>query len=102
PGDQITATVTRLSRSLDPRTRTMLTEIDVPNEPLRIYPGEFVHVGLKIRGRALPLVPVEALIGEGEDVHVATIDPETHRAHLVKVALGHDDGKVVEVISGLK
>jgi RND family efflux transporter MFP subunit len=96
----IQADVSRLSRALDPRTRTMLTEIDLMNPPVRIYPGEFVHVRLRMKGRALPEVPVEALISQGDKTYVAEVRDK--KAHLIQVTPGRDDGKRVQILSGLK
>jgi multidrug efflux pump subunit AcrA (membrane-fusion protein) len=39
PGHPIEAKVTRTAQGIDARTRTMLVEVDVPNEPVRLYPA---------------------------------------------------------------
>lgn len=98
-GEPIQAQVTRISRALDPRTRTMLSEIDVDNRDARLYPGEFVHVKLVLSGRPHPRVPSQALIAHGDKLSVAVV--KDGRAHLVPVTVGQDDGQTVEVLSGL-
>ncbi len=44
----VTGTVTRTARALDPATRTLLTEVDIPNPTHRMLPGMFVYVAFKI------------------------------------------------------
>jgi len=100
PGERMDAKVTRISRALDPRTRTMLCEIDVDNPGHRLYPGTFVHVNLTVRGNSTPLVPVEALISQGAGLFVATV--KDRKVHLVKVETGIDDGKKVQILAGLR
>src|SRR5262249_20212458 len=71
PTHPIEAQATRLAQGLDARTRTMLIEADVPNEPVRLYPGSYVTVRLKFPGRRTPLVPGDALAWRGDGLFVA-------------------------------
>lgn len=96
----IDAKVSRISRSLDTRTRTMLAEIDIDNRKTNIYPGEFLHATLQLRARPYPMVPVEALIARNQKFFVAVV--QDNKAHLVPVDTGHDDGAVVQIVSGLQ
>jgi RND family efflux transporter MFP subunit len=99
-GEEIHAKVTRMSRSLEPRTRTMLAELDVPNDPPRMYPGQFVRVRLQVARRARPSVPPSALVFRGDAPNVAVV--EGNRLKLVPVVLGEHDGTRVEVVKGLQ
>ena len=45
----VAATVTRTAKRLDPGTRTLLTEVDIPNSSHGMLPGEFVYVGVQDR-----------------------------------------------------
>jgi RND family efflux transporter MFP subunit len=101
PAHPIEAQVTRLAQGLDARTRTMLIEADVPNEPVRLYPGSYVTVRLRFPGRRTPLVPGDALAWRGDGLFVATLDAD-NRVKLVKVQPGDDDGRRVQILSGLK
>jgi RND family efflux transporter MFP subunit len=101
PSRPIEAQVTRLSQGLDARTRTMLVEADVPNEPVRLYPGSYVTVRLKFPGRRTPLIPGDALAWRGDGLFVATLDGD-NRVKLVKVQPGDDNGRQVQILSGLK
>lgn len=97
-GEAITARVSRMSRSLDPRTRTMLAEIDLDNRTHAILPGTFLQVRLTVKARAYPVVPAGALISRHEALYVARVDGKT--AHLVPVKVGSADGKTVQILSG--
>jgi RND family efflux transporter MFP subunit len=101
PGHPIEAKVTRASQGIDVRTRTMLVEIDVPNEPVRLYPGSYVNVKLRFPGRRTPLVPSDALAWRGDAVYVARIDAD-NRVKLVRINPGEDDGRRVQILSGLE
>ncbi len=99
-GEEIQARVSRISRSLDPRTRTMLAEIVVPNDPPRMYPGQFVQVRLEVARPSRPSVPPLALVFRGDSQAVAVI--EANRVHFVPVVTGEQDGTRVEIVRGLK
>jgi hypothetical protein len=94
------ARISRISQSLDARTRTMLCEIDLPHPPPGLYPGAFVETSLPLHGPPRPLVPTEALVGQSGQLFVALI--EDGRVHFQRVKLGVDDGARVEVLDGLR
>ncbi len=100
PDRPIVASVTRLAAALDPRTRTMLTEIDVDNRDGRILPGIFLHARLRLHGHPFPIIPTEALVSRGD--RLFTVVVEGNRAHFVAIETGDDDGTTVEVRRGLK
>jgi RND family efflux transporter MFP subunit len=99
-GSPIHATVTRVTHSLDPRTRTMLAEIVVPNVPARMVPGQFVTVQLHVPRPPRPLVLADALVIRGKSASVALVEKD--RVRLVPVVMGDSDGKKVEVLEGLQ
>ena len=94
------AQISRISKSLDARTRTMLCEIDLPQPPQGLYPGAFVQTRLPLHGPARPMLPAEALIGAGGQLFVALV--EDGKVHFQRVRLGVDDGARVEVLDGLR
>ncbi len=96
----VEAKVVRLSRSLDPRTRTMLVEMVVENVPARMYPGQFVRIDLRIPRPPRPVVPAQALVFRGEAVSVAVV--EANRVRVVPIVPGDHDGREVEVLRGLR
>ena len=95
-----TARISRMTHALDPRTRTMLCEIDVVHPPQGLYPGAFVETRLPLRGNPRPLVPAEALVSVGGQLMVPLV--ENDRVHFQRVRLGADDGQEVEVVDGLR
>jgi RND family efflux transporter MFP subunit len=99
-GAQVEAKVSRFSKAIDLKTRTMLAEIDLLNPPENLYPGAFVQVALTMRGTPRPLVPAEALITRSGVLVVPTVTDS--KVHLQPVRAGIDDGRTVEILSGLK
>ena len=94
------ARVTSVTRRLDPRTRTMLAELIVPNLPRRMYPGQFVTVELQVARAPRPTVRPDALVFQGNATRVALLDGS--RVRLVPVVTGEHDGARVEVLQGLR
>jgi RND family efflux transporter MFP subunit len=99
PEVQIAATVSRFSRSLDPRSRAMLCEIWLDNR-YRLYPGAFVHVTLHLAAPSAPTVPSTALLLRNDQPVVAVV--RDSRVDLVPVQTGLDDGKTVQIFSGVR
>jgi RND family efflux transporter MFP subunit len=94
-------TVTRIADALQPGTRTLLTEVDVPNPDSALQPGVYCTVELKIP-RAAPalIVPASAIIFNQDGMQVAVVEDGV--AHLRKVAITTDYGTEVEVNEGIK
>jgi RND family efflux transporter MFP subunit len=93
--------VTRFAHALAPGTRTLLTEIDVPNPDGALSPGMYVTVELHIpRKTPSIIVPADALVFSDNGVQVAV----THNgiAHFKKVTVARDFGTEVEVRDGIK
>ena len=93
--------VTRFAHALAPGTRTLLTEIDVPNPDGALSPGMYVTVELHIpRKNPSIIVPADALVFNGDGMQVAVADNGTARFH--KVTVARDFGTEVEVRDGIK
>ena len=101
PGRTFPGKVTRLADALSSGTRTLLTEIDVPNPDEALSPGVYCTVELHIP-RKVPslIVPSEAIIFNADGLHVAVLEDGT--AHYRKVTVTRDFGTSVEVSDGLK
>jgi multidrug efflux pump subunit AcrA (membrane-fusion protein) len=97
---KLDATITRIAHALDPRTRTMLAEIDIDNPEGAVYPGLFVHVSLNITAPTSLSVPSEAVFLRAGLPFVAVIDKG--RARYAAVRLGDDDGKTIRILEGLE
>lgn len=95
------ATFQRIADALQPGTRTLLTEIDVPNPDHVLSPGVYWNVELKIPRKTPSLVlPSEAIIFNAKGLSVAVVEDGT--AHLHNVNVVRDFGTTVEVNSGVK
>jgi membrane fusion protein (multidrug efflux system) len=100
PGRQFSGKVARVVHALDPRTRTMGLEVDIPNPDVLLKPGMYARVDLLIETRkdAL-LVPLEALTGtEGRPTVLVVREGKVAST---PVELGPTDGPVVQVLKGL-
>jgi RND family efflux transporter MFP subunit len=92
--------VTRLADALAPGTRTLLTEIDVPNPDGTLRPGMYCTVELRIP-RKTPsfIVSADAVIFNANGLQVAVV--ENGIARLRKVTVARDLGTEVEVRDGV-
>lgn len=100
--DELHASITRTTEVLDPATRTLLVEIDVPNKDHRLQPGMFVNVALHLQQHpnALAIPPASLVPSKnGQEKSVFVID--SGKAKLVPVKTGLDDGLWLEVVEGL-
>jgi RND family efflux transporter MFP subunit len=92
--------VTRFSLRLDPETRNMRTEIDLPNPKEQLYPGTYAEVSLEMNRRLDALtVPVAAVGSDGDGNFVYTITD--NRIARLAVTTGLTDNGRVEVTAGL-
>jgi membrane fusion protein, multidrug efflux system len=92
--------VTRHPEALDQATRTMLVEIDLPNQDLALYPGMYARIQFQISMPAeVPIVPDDALIFRNGKPYVPTV--RGNRLHLAPVTLGYDDGVDVQITRGV-
>jgi RND family efflux transporter MFP subunit len=101
PGQKFEGKVVRTAESIDPGTRTLLTEVDVPNHSGALLPGGYAqaHLQLKVTGARLA-VPVNALLFRSEGLRAVVVDAN-HRAHLRSITVGRDYGTTLEVLQGL-
>jgi RND family efflux transporter MFP subunit len=101
PGETYPGKVTRIANALQPGTRTLLTEIDIPNPDGALQPGTYCLVELHIpRRRPALMVPAEAIIFNRNGLQVAVV--ENGVAHIRKVAVARDRGTQVELQDGVK
>jgi RND family efflux transporter MFP subunit len=102
PGVRYSGRVSRAANALDPATRTMLAEIQVPNPDGSLLPGMYVQVSLEATRKDPPLLlGADALVVRGEGTLVAVVDRE-ERIRFRKITVGRDYGPEVEVVSGIQ
>jgi RND family efflux transporter MFP subunit len=93
--------VTRIADALQPGTRTLLTEVDVPNPDGALQPGVYCTVELKIPRKSPALiVPASSVIFNQNGMQVAVA--ENGIVHLRKIAITTDFGTEVQVSEGVK
>jgi multidrug efflux pump subunit AcrA (membrane-fusion protein) len=93
--------VTRIADALQSGTRTLLTEIDIPNLDDALPPGVYCTVELKIP-RKTPsfVVPAEAIIFNRNGLQVAVVN--NGKAEIRKLGVTRDFGTWVEADGGVK
>jgi RND family efflux transporter MFP subunit len=101
-GRKFVGIVTRTAKAIDPATRTLRTQIDVPNPNHAILTVSYVHVRLNIARDNPPLlIPAAALVYNAQGTQVAVLD-ESQRVHFQPVEVEGDFGTDVGISGGLK
>jgi RND family efflux transporter MFP subunit len=101
PDREFSGTVTRIADALQPGTRTLLTEIDIPNPDGALTPGTYCMIELHIPRKTPSLsVPADAIIFNRNGMQVAVVN--NGKAELRRVKVKRDLGTRVEVDSGIK
>jgi len=93
--------VTRIASALQPGSRTLLTEVDVPNSDDALSPGIYCTVELYIpRKTPSMIIPADAVVFDENGQHVAVVENGT--VHLQKIVVARDFGTEVEVHDGVR
>lgn len=102
PGQKFAGKIVRTADAIDPGTRTLLTEVDVPNKDGRLLPGSYaqVHFAVPVQTTRIS-VPVNALLFRSEGPRVAVVGSDS-KIHLKPVMIGRDFGTKVEILDGLQ
>ncbi len=101
-GDHFTGSVVRTADVIDPATRTLNTEIDVPNSKGQLLPGSYAQVHLALKQQVQRLtVPSNALLFRAEGPRAAVVGAG-RKIQLRPVAIGRDFGNTIEILSGLE
>ncbi len=100
PGHTFTGTVTRFEYALDQATKTMITEIEIPNPDRALRPGMYAAVRLVVERKpdAL-LLPTQALVVERAGTSVFTVIDK--KAKKIAVTVGFNDGANAEILNGI-
>ncbi len=99
-GETFNGTVARVAHTVDPKTRTMSVELDVPNPKMRLAPGMFPQVNWPVhRGRPALMVPTTSVVTTTERTFV--IREREGKAEWVDVKKGAVAGDQVEVLGPL-
>jgi RND family efflux transporter MFP subunit len=101
PGRAFEGRVTRTAGALDPASRTLNVEIDVPNPTGELLGGMFAQATIAVTvPHRVVRVPSSAVISDARGNRVASVDGGG-RVHLLAVTRGLDDGSDIELVDGL-
>jgi RND family efflux transporter MFP subunit len=100
PEAKIKASLTRIAGELDPKTRMMLTEIDLSNTDDKVIPGSYVQVHILSPGAHLLQIPREALVIRANKYFVFKISAG-NTLHLQSIKIGENTGDKIIVLEGL-
>jgi membrane fusion protein (multidrug efflux system) len=101
PGKVFNGSVTRFANALDEATKTMLTEIEMPNPTRALRPGMYASVQLELeRKQDALLVPAQALLVEKAGTSIFTV--ADGKAKKKPVRMGFNDGVNVEITDGVQ
>jgi len=101
PTQKFTGTVARTADAIDPATRTLLTEVDVPNPDGRLLPGSFGELHFKTTVNAAKLtIPVNAMLFRQEGPRVAVVGTDS-KIQLRPISIGRDYGTTLEILGGV-
>ena len=101
PSVEVTGRVTRTSGAIDPKTRTLLVEIDLQNAHNQILAGSFVQVELKVQTPRYIEVPSDALIIRGTQTFVAVVNPD-NTVRFTQVSVADQTGETARLVNGLE
>ncbi len=99
-GKTFSGKVTRTGWALDASTRTLRTEIDLPNTDNVLRPGLYAYASIITEERKDVLtLPVSSIVAEGANSYCLVV--EGGRAKRKEVKIGLSDGKRAEILSGI-
>jgi RND family efflux transporter MFP subunit len=101
-GRSFTGKIVRFTRALDTNTRTMLTEVDVPNKDLSLSPGMYAETTIQLQQKSDALtLPAQAVVQNGDQAYVLVVDPTNH-VQKRNISLGIQTANRVEITNGLR
>jgi len=101
PGERFLAEVERTAEAIDPNTRTLRTEVDVPNKSGRLLPGSLGQVHYVVGSNINKVtVPVNAMLFRSEGPRLAVVGPD-QKIQLRPISIGRDYGTTLEILAGV-
>jgi RND family efflux transporter MFP subunit len=101
-GKVFTGKIVRFTRALDTNTRTMLTEVDVPNPDLILDPGMYAETTIQLQQKNNVLIlPSQAVVQNGDQAYVLVVNASNHIERR-NVTLGIQTANRVEITSGVQ
>ena len=101
PGQKFLGAIARTADAIDPSTRTLLTEVDVPNKGGKLLPGSFGQVHFAT-GTNVPriTIPVNTMLFRAEGTRVAVVDKDG-KVWFHPITIGRDFGATIEILGGI-
>jgi RND family efflux transporter MFP subunit len=94
--------IIRFTRALDTNTRTMLTEVDLPNPDLILSPGMYAETVIQLQQKTnVLIVPFQAIIQNGDEAYVLVVNTSNH-VEKRNVTLGIQTANRAEIMSGVQ
>jgi RND family efflux transporter MFP subunit len=101
PSRHFTAAVTRTTDAIDPTSRTLTVELDVPNPSGELLSGAYANVHFQLPLGAAPLVlPSSTILFQADGPQVGVVNTQK-QVELRKVALGNDFGDTIQILAGV-
>ncbi len=101
PNQTFDGQVARNNHAIDPTTRTLLVEVDVPNPGGKLLPGAYGQVHFKLASPTRPLiVPSGSILFQSAGPQVAIVTAK-NTVELRKVVIGRDFGNTMEITNGI-
>ena len=101
PGRKFVGHVTNTARAIDPTSRTLLTELQVPNETGELFPGAYVLITLQVNDNTgILTIPSNALIFRSEGTAVGVVDADS-KVEIRKITIGLNLGDKLQISQGL-
>jgi multidrug efflux pump subunit AcrA (membrane-fusion protein) len=100
--DAFTGKIVRLSGQIETQTRTMHTEVQVPNPNYLLVPGMYASVKIPLRSASQALsIPVQAVQSAGNGQGTVLLVNSSNRVEKREIKLGIETASQAEVLSGL-
>ena len=101
PGRKFVGHVTNTARAIDPRSRALLTELQIPNETAELFPGAYVLITLQVNDNTgILTIPSNALLFRSEGPAVGVVGAD-NKAQIRKITIGRNLGVKLEITGGL-
>jgi RND family efflux transporter MFP subunit len=101
PGRKFLGHVTDTAKAIDPTSRTLLTELQVPNETGELFPGAYALITLQVDDNSgILTIPINALLFRSEGTAVGVVKANG-QAEIRKITTNHNLGDTLEVSQGL-
>jgi multidrug efflux pump subunit AcrA (membrane-fusion protein) len=105
PKSKFTGRVGRTTSALDPASRTLLTEVQIPNpkhDGYQLLPGMYATVRIDVKvAQPSVRIPAMALVIRSDGPQVVTVTKD-EKARFQKVVIGRDYGNELDLLSGLE